>query len=80
MRNKVFFGLSSLLKSFNLFYRYLTEAVVNLNFTDSAAKEHAPNILRELRQNCINFLKNNPSSPLVSGVKMLMMASQGVGN
>lgn len=58
--------------------RYLSDAIVSLDVHDATTKEHAPKITRELYQHCQNFIATNPHSPLVGGVKMLMMAVQGI--
>ncbi|XP_037024595.1 enhancer of mRNA-decapping protein 4 homolog isoform X1 [Bradysia coprophila] len=58
--------------------RYLSDAIVSLDIHDATTREHAPKITRELYQHCQNFISANPHSPLVGGVKMLMMAVQGI--
>ncbi|XP_053691608.1 enhancer of mRNA-decapping protein 4 homolog isoform X2 [Sabethes cyaneus] len=59
--------------------RYLSDAIVNLNFQDPITKEHTPKVMRELTQNCQNYLTANPSTPLATNIKMLMIAIQGLG-
>lgn len=58
--------------------RYLSDAIVSLDMNDATTREHAPKITRELYQHCQNFIATNQHSPLVGGVKMLMMAVQGL--
>ncbi|KAJ6649871.1 Enhancer of mRNA-decapping protein 4 like [Pseudolycoriella hygida] len=57
--------------------RYLSDAIVSLDMHDATTREHAPQITRELYQHCQNFIASNPQSPLIGGIKMLMMAVQG---
>lgn len=59
--------------------RYLSDSIINLNMRDSTTKEHAPKVLRELLHHCQKFAAANPNSPHMSGVRMLMMAVQGLG-
>lgn len=58
--------------------RYLSDAIVSLDVNDATTREHAPKITRELYQHCQSFIATNANSPLVGGVKMLMMAVQGL--
>lgn len=60
-------------------HRYLSDSIVNLNFQDPITKEHTPKVMRELTQNCQNYLSANPSTPLATSIKMLMIAIQGLG-
>lgn len=59
--------------------KYLSDAIINLNMRDPITKEHAPKVLKELLLNCQNYLSANPTSPLSTGVRMLIMAVQGFG-
>lgn len=59
--------------------KYLSDAIVSLNFSDPITKEHAPKVLRELTQNCQSYLSANPSSPLGTSIKMLMIAIPALG-
>lgn len=59
--------------------KYLSEAILNLNFRDPITSEHAPKIMKEIYQKCQDYLVNHPTSSLCSGVKMLLMAVQGMG-
>lgn len=59
--------------------RYLTESIINLRWTDPITKEHAPKVMRELTQNCQNFLAANPTSSLATGLRMLLMGIQALG-
>ncbi|XP_062546846.1 enhancer of mRNA-decapping protein 4 homolog isoform X2 [Armigeres subalbatus] len=59
-------------------YRYLSDSIVILDFSDPITKEHAPKVLRELTQNCQNYLSSNPGHPLATSVKMLMIAIKGL--
>lgn len=59
--------------------KYLSESILNLNFRDPITKEHAPKVMKEIYQKCHEFLANHPTSSLCSGVKMLIMAVQGMG-
>lgn len=59
--------------------KYLSDAIINLKMRDAITKEHAPKVLKELLLNCQNYVSQNQQSPLSSGVRMLMMAVQGVG-
>lgn len=59
--------------------KYLSEAILNLNFMDSITKVHGPKIMRDTYQKCQEFLVKHPTSTLCSGVKMLIMALQGMG-
>lgn len=59
--------------------KYLADAIISLDFGDATTKEHGPQIMRELYQNCQNYLAQNSNNSLSSGIKMLMMATQGLG-
>lgn len=59
--------------------RYLSEAILNLNMRDATTKEHAPKVLRELSEHCQAYTVANPGSQYNSGIRMLMMAVQGLG-
>lgn len=59
--------------------RYLADSIISLNMSDSTTKEHAPKVLRDLYHHSQKFAASNPSSPHMSGVRMLMMAVQGLG-
>lgn len=59
--------------------KYLADAILNLNQRDPTTKEHAPKVMRELYQHCQNFTIANPTSSHNSGLRMLMMAIQGMG-
>lgn len=58
--------------------KYLSEAILSLDFTDVITKEHGPKIIKEASEKCHQFLLSQPSSHLVSNVKMLLMAVQGL--
>lgn len=60
-------------------FRYLSDSIVSLNFRDPITKEHAPKVMKELNQNCQNFLTANPTNALITNIKMLMIAIQGLG-
>lgn len=60
-------------------HKYLSDAILNLNMTDSITKEHAPKVMKELQLNCQNYILANANNPLTSNVRMLMMAVQGLG-
>lgn len=59
--------------------KYLADAILNLNLLDSTTKEHAPKVMRELMQHCQNYTIANPNSAHCSGLRMVMMATQGLG-
>lgn len=63
----------------DLKHRYLTESIINLRWNDPITKEHAPKVMRELTQNCQNFLAANPTSSLATGLRMLLMGIQALG-
>lgn len=63
----------------DLKHRYLTESIISLRWNDQITKEHAPKVLRELTQNCQNFLAANPTSSLATGLRMLLMGIQALG-
>uniref|UniRef100_A0A1Q3EZN0 Putative enhancer of mrna-decapping protein 4 n=2 Tax=Culex tarsalis TaxID=7177 RepID=A0A1Q3EZN0_CULTA len=63
----------------DLKHRYLTESIINLRWSDPITKEHAPKVMRELTQNCQNFLAANPTSSLATGLRMLLMGIQALG-
>lgn len=58
--------------------RYMAEAILNLNMQDATTKEHAPKVLRELFHHCQAYIVANPSSQHIRGIRMLMMALQGL--
>lgn len=58
--------------------KYLSDAIIHLNMRDPITKEHAPKVLIELSKNCQAFVSQNPQNSLCSGVRMLIMAVQGV--
>lgn len=59
--------------------KYLADAIISLDFGDATTKEHGPQIMRELYQNCQKYIAQNSNSSLSSSIKMLMMATQGLG-
>lgn len=59
--------------------RYIAEAILNLNKRDATTKEHAPKVLRELFVHCHAYTEKNPTSLHNSGLRVLMMAVQGLG-
>ncbi|XP_059609368.1 enhancer of mRNA-decapping protein 4 homolog [Phlebotomus argentipes] len=68
------------MSSFNdVKHKYLSEAVMNLNIKDSITKEHAPSVMKELYQKCQSFIAANPQSHICGGLRMLLMAIQGLG-
>lgn len=59
--------------------KYLADAILNLNLRDPTTKEHAPKVMRELMQHCQSYTNDNPTSAHCSGLRMVMMATQGLG-
>lgn len=59
--------------------KYLSEAILSLDFRDPITKDHGPKILKEVCEKCQQFLSNQPSSNLASNVKMILMAAKGIG-
>ncbi|XP_049282104.1 enhancer of mRNA-decapping protein 4 homolog isoform X2 [Anopheles funestus] len=59
--------------------KYLSDAIVSLNFQDPITKEHSPKVIMELINNCQKFMSDNPSNPLCTGIKMLVIAAQYMG-
>lgn len=59
--------------------KYLSDSILSLNFRDTITSEHAPEVMTDLYQNCQKFLSSHPNSSMCSGVKMLIMAVQGMG-
>ncbi|XP_052894324.1 enhancer of mRNA-decapping protein 4 homolog isoform X1 [Anopheles moucheti] len=59
--------------------KYLSDAIVSLDFQDPITKEHSPKVILELINNCQKFMTDNPSNPLCTGIKMLVIAAQYMG-
>uniref|UniRef100_A0A182QTQ4 Uncharacterized protein n=1 Tax=Anopheles farauti TaxID=69004 RepID=A0A182QTQ4_9DIPT len=59
--------------------KYLSDAIINLDFEDPITKEHSPKVMLELINNCQTFMAANPSSPLCTSLKMLIIAAQYMG-
>ncbi|XP_053673254.1 enhancer of mRNA-decapping protein 4 homolog [Anopheles nili] len=60
-------------------HKYLSDAIVSLDFKDPITKEHSPKVIMELITNCQTFLTTNPSSPLCTNLKMVVIAAQYMG-
>lgn len=58
--------------------KYLFDAILNLNLDDPITREHSPRVLKELQNNCQIYAMNNPTSSLVSGNRMIILAVQGL--
>lgn len=58
--------------------KYLSDAIMHLNLRDPITREHSPKVLIELSKNCQAFVSQSPHNPLCLGVRMLIMAVQGV--
>ncbi|XP_040164356.1 enhancer of mRNA-decapping protein 4 homolog isoform X4 [Anopheles arabiensis] len=60
-------------------HKYLSDAIVNLDFQDPITKEHSPKVIMELISNCQKFMTANPQNPLCTSLKMLVIAAQYIG-
>ncbi|XP_041776245.1 enhancer of mRNA-decapping protein 4 homolog isoform X3 [Anopheles merus] len=60
-------------------HKYLSDAIVNLDFQDPITKEHSPKVIMELISNCQKFMAANPQNPLCTSLKMLVIAAQYIG-
>uniref|UniRef100_A0AAG5DC22 Enhancer of mRNA-decapping protein 4 WD40 repeat region domain-containing protein n=1 Tax=Anopheles atroparvus TaxID=41427 RepID=A0AAG5DC22_ANOAO len=60
-------------------HKYLSDAIVNLDFHDPVTKEHSPKVMLELLTNCQAFMAANPTSSLCTSLKMVIIAIQYMG-
>uniref|UniRef100_A0A182P8K7 Uncharacterized protein n=1 Tax=Anopheles epiroticus TaxID=199890 RepID=A0A182P8K7_9DIPT len=60
-------------------HKYLSDAIVNLDFQDPITKEHSPKVIKELVSNCHKFMAADPQNPLCTSLKMLVIAVQYMG-
>ncbi|XP_050076513.1 enhancer of mRNA-decapping protein 4 homolog [Anopheles maculipalpis] len=60
-------------------HKYLSDAIVSLDPMDPVTKEHSPKVMLELIKNCQKFMSDNPSNPLCTSLKMLVIAAQYMG-
>ncbi|XP_058056458.1 enhancer of mRNA-decapping protein 4 homolog [Anopheles bellator] len=63
----------------DLKHKYLSDAIVSLDFQDPVTKEHSPKVMLELINNSQAFMSANPSSSLCTSLKMLVSAVQFMG-
>ncbi|XP_050101628.1 enhancer of mRNA-decapping protein 4 homolog isoform X2 [Anopheles aquasalis] len=63
----------------DLKHKYLSDAIVSLNFQDPITKEHSPKVMVELINNSLAFMEANPSNLLCTSLKMLVNAVQFMG-
>lgn len=59
-------------------YRYLEEAVMNLDPSNPVTKEHITTVLRELLRQLATFIAANPTNKNTRQIKMLQMAAHGL--
>ncbi|XP_035905258.1 enhancer of mRNA-decapping protein 4 homolog isoform X3 [Anopheles stephensi] len=72
--------ISADMANFNeLKHKYLSDAIVSLDPQDPVTKEHSPKVMLELINNCQKFMTDNPSNPLCTSLKMLVIAAQYMG-
>ncbi|EEB13621.1 conserved hypothetical protein [Pediculus humanus corporis] len=62
----------------DLKYKYLEEAIMNLDTNNSMTKEHLPGILSTLQKQLNSFLSHNPGSKYYRKIKMLLMMTQSL--
>ncbi|XP_060802162.1 enhancer of mRNA-decapping protein 4 [Amyelois transitella] len=62
----------------HLKYRYLEEAVMNLDTSNPVTREHLPIVIRELQKQIVAFLNSSPGHALTRQFKMLLMATESL--
>lgn len=60
------------------FYRYLEEAVMNLDPADTVTQEHMKGVLYALNQKLRLYIPAHPSEKVTKALKMLLMASESL--
>lgn len=59
-------------------FRYLEEAVMNLDTSSPVTREHLPGVVAELQQQVSAFVTASPSHPLARRLRMLLLASDAL--
>ncbi|XP_013379353.1 enhancer of mRNA-decapping protein 4 isoform X2 [Lingula anatina] len=59
-------------------HKYLEEAVMNLEPTNSLTREHMPAVLNNLVQKLLEYINANPTDRMTRQLRMLLMASQSL--
>ncbi|KAK6618943.1 hypothetical protein RUM44_003324 [Polyplax serrata] len=62
----------------DLKYRYLEEAIMNLDSNNAMTKEHLPGVLSTLQKQLNSFLTSNPGPKYARKIKMLLMMTQSL--
>ncbi|XP_053604958.1 enhancer of mRNA-decapping protein 4-like [Plodia interpunctella] len=62
----------------HLKYRYLEEAVMNLDTANPVTREHLPVVIRELQKQLVSFLNASPAHALARQFRMLLMATESL--
>lgn len=61
-------------------FRYLEEAVMNLDATNPLTREHMPGVLTNLQRQLTSYIASNPNNKITRSMKMLNMATQSLLN
>nr|CAD7426114.1 unnamed protein product [Timema monikensis] len=61
-------------------FKYLEEAVMNLDKTNHVTREHMPTVLKNLVRQLTTYITNNPNNKITRSMKMLSMATQSLLN
>ncbi|CAK1603589.1 unnamed protein product [Parnassius mnemosyne] len=59
-------------------YRYLEEAIMNLDTSNPVTREHLPVVVRELQKQITAYLAANPGHALTRQFRMLLMAADSL--
>lgn len=69
---------ADLLRNTELKQKYLEEALLNLEPTNSLTREHMPIVLKELLQKLNNFISSHPTHKCTRNLRMLQMITQSL--
>jgi enhancer of mRNA-decapping protein 4 len=65
---------------FVVHFRYLEEAVMNLDASNPLTREHMPGVLNNLQRQLTAYIASNPNNKITRSMKMLNMATQSLLN
>ncbi|KAF5295034.1 hypothetical protein FQR65_LT10587 [Abscondita terminalis] len=69
---------ADLVRNTELKQKYLEEALLNLETTNSLTREHMPIVLKELLQKLNNFISSHPAHKCTRNFRMLQMITQSL--
>lgn len=61
-----------------VFFRYLEEALMNLDTNNPCIREHLPIVLKALKKQLLNFVSQNPNNISTKRIRMLSMVTDSL--